>query len=87
MADHKAELLALMSGGKGGMPGETADVPGGAEPDAPGGDAADQPLQDAAEDLIDSVKTGDVEGVKSALQAAFMFLESQSHDEGPPEAE
>lgn len=38
-------------------------------------------LTQAAEDLIGSVRDDDVEGVKSALEAAFLYLDSQGAED------
>jgi hypothetical protein len=48
---------------------------------SPGAVGESDPLGLVAEDLISAVKTGDVEGVKSALQAAFQQLHLTESEE------
>lgn len=69
----KPEMLA-----DGGMPDAGA---GAADDGAPGGD--DAPLTMASQDLVAAIHSKDIEGVKAALTAAFMYLDSQEHEEGP----
>jgi hypothetical protein len=53
-----------------------------AEPEMGEDDNQRAPLESAAQDLIDAVNKGDVQGVSDALETAFMFLDSQTHEEG-----
>lgn len=42
-------------------------------------------MEMAAKDLHDAVKSGDIEGIASALRAACQIADSEPHVEGPQE--
>lgn len=49
-------------------------------------DAEEPALDTAVKDLHDSMKAGDMMGMKDALKAFFYQMDSQPHQEGPDEA-
>jgi hypothetical protein len=81
MADKKHNFGAMLIG----MAPKKPMMDDGAGPKDAGSD--EMPLDDAAQELIQAVEAKDAAGVKEALRAAFMFLDSQPHHEGPEEGE
>jgi hypothetical protein len=75
--DKSKFAAALLAPSKGMPPKDTA-------PETDDSDKA--PLEGAATDLIDAVKSGDVQGVMDALEAAFRFLDQQEDATEPDEA-
>lgn len=83
MADpkHAALLLALGGGkSKGDEPMDDATDDGGDEMKHD-----EAPFDDSMKEFADAAKSGDIEGMKSAFRAAFMFCEMEPHEEAEPE--
>jgi hypothetical protein len=57
-----------------------------AKDDADKPESEDDPkaaMKSAAQDLHDAIKSGDIDGIASALQSAFELADSEPHEEGP----